>query len=778
MSTTVRTRSTRSTVRPGYAAVNTVLLWTTTIIAASALWPIYRGPALVVLVGVALTVGTLIVLLATRFRWPSPVVLLASVAVFLAVGVPLAVPGKAQFGVLPTLDGVIDLIAGVALGWKQLLTISLPVGDYQALLVPALVLVLAVTVVGLSLALRTKRGELAVLPPILLFLVATAFGPRFPEQPFIVPLALLIAVLFWLVWFRWYRRRESIRSHAAQSVGTVTTLPATADSGFSGLRTVVAAAVILAIAATGAVVAARAVPPAADRTVLRSSLEQPFDPRDYVSPLSGFRRYWQQPALDQVLLQVSGLPEGGRIRIATLDTYDGVIYSVGSAKVSSLSGSFTRVPSTVDQSRVSGEQVTVAVTVRDYSGVWLPTVGKLESVTFSGADATELRDAFYYNDTSGTAAVVSGLSAGDSYSIDAIIPDQPTPADIASLEPGPAAVPAARDVPDELTAKLDEYTTGIEGAGRRLAAMLAGLATDGYISHGVGDDEPPSRSGHAADRVAELLSSPRMIGDAEQYAVAAALMADDLGFPSRVVIGFAPTTDTVTGGDISAWIEVSTAQYGWVTIDPTPEVREIPEEDPEDNAQVARPQTIVPPPVVEDERFDRQSTPESQQELPADLDQVLLALLAVARVAGVVLLVVAIILAPFVLVVAAKVRRRRLRRRAPDVLQRISGGWQEFEDSVVDHGLSPAASATRSEVASIAGGVQSQVLAAVADRAVFAPDYPLESDADSVWRAVDELQASLDTGLTRWQRLRARISVRSLGGYSVNRLFRERKPAP
>ncbi|MBU1588349.1 MAG: transglutaminase domain-containing protein, partial [Actinobacteria bacterium] len=416
-------------------------------------------------------------------------------------------------------------------------------------------------------------------------------------------------------------------------------------------------------------------------------------------------------------------------------------------------------------------------TVQDYSGVWLPTVGKLESVAFAGADRDALRDSFYYNDTSGTAAVVRGLASGDSYTLEAVVPNQPTDAQLATLEPGTATVPSPRNVPDELTAKLDEYTTGIDGAGKRLVAMLAGLATDGYISHG-GDDEPPSRSGHAADRIAELLSSPRMIGDAEQYAVAAALMADDLGFPARVVVGFAPTSGSVTGGDISAWIEVDTAQYGWVTIDPTPEAREIPEEDPQDNAQVARPQTIVPPPIVEDERFDRQATPDSQQELPADLNPVLLVLLAVAKGAAVVLLIAAIVLAPFALIVAAKLRRRRLRRRAPDALQRISGGWQEFEDAVVDHGLSPAAASTRSEVAAIAGGVQSQVLAAVADRAIFAPDEPVDADADSVWRAVDELQASLDAGLTRWQRLRARISLRSLGGYSVSRLFRERKIGP
>jgi hypothetical protein len=758
---------------PGYVIVNTAMLWLTMAVAASALWPIYRTPALIVLVGVALAVGSLIVIFSARFRWPSPVVLLVSVVAFLAMGVPLAVPGKSQFGVLPTLGGFLDLVTGVALGWKQLLTISLPVGDYQALLVPALVLVFGGTVVGLTLALRARYAELAVLAPIAVFLVATAFGPRFPDQPLAGPLALLVAVLLWLVWFRWYRRRASIRHLAAQSSDRPV-----ADTGFSGLRTVVSAVVILAIAAAASVVAAGVVPPSVDRTVLRTALEQPFDPRDYVSPLSGFRRYWQTPAVDDVLLQVTGLPEGGRIRVATLDTYDGVVYAVGSSAVSSLSGSFTRVPSTVDQSRVEGEQVSVGVTVRDYTGVWLPTVGKLESVAFAGSDATKLRDAFYYNDTSGTAAIVSGLAAGDSYTVDAVVPEQPTNAQLASLEPGSASVPSPRNVPEELTAKLDEYTTGIDGAGRRLVAMLAGLATDGYISHGVGDDEPPSRSGHAADRIAELVSSPRMIGDAEQYAVAAALMADDLGFPSRVVVGFVPTSDTVTGSDISAWIEVNTAEYGWVTIDPNPEVREIPEEDPQDNAQVARPQTIVPPPVVEDEQFDRQSTPESQQELPPDLNPVLEVLLAVAKGVGIALLVLAIILAPFVFVIVAKIRRRRLRRRAPDVLQRISGGWQEFEDSVVDHGLSPSASATRSEVAAIAGGVQSQVLAAVADRAIFAPDAPLESDADSVWRAVDELQASLDTGLTRWQRLRARISLRSLGGYSVSRLFRERKPAP
>ncbi|MGV8896584.1 MAG: transglutaminaseTgpA domain-containing protein [Rhodoglobus sp.] len=755
---------------PLFVVVNVAMFWLATAIAATALWPIYRSVALLVLVGVALAVGTIIAVLGAYFRWPSPVVMLSTVVTFLLIGVPLAVPAKAQYGVLPTLDGLLDLVTGVALGWKQLLTITLPVGEYQALLVPALVLILVATVIGVSVALRSKRGEVAVLLPVLVFLVATAFGPKFPDRPLVTPIALLAVVLLWLVWFRWYRRRVAIRSLLTQSKSAVTSgrVP---DSGFAGWRTAISAAVIIAVASAAAVGAATVVPPSADRTVLRTAIVQPFDPRDYVSPLSGFRSYWQPALSNTTLFEVSGLSEGGRIRLATLDTYNGVVYSVGSDRVMSQSGSFTRVPSQFDQSAVDGTEETLDITINAYSGVWLPTVGKFESVDFTGSDADDLRDGFYYNNVSGTAAIVGGLSSGDAYSLTAIIPVQPSESELASLDPGPALVPRPRDVPEELTAIVEEYTTGIAGAGDRLMAAIEGLQSDGYISHGVNADEPTSRSGHAADRISQLFTDPRMIGDSEQYAVAAALMASDIGFPSRVVLGFVPQGQRVTGADVSAWIEINTVQFGWVTIDPNPPIRDIPEEIPEERSQIARPQTIVPPPVVESESIDKQVTPDTQQERAPDVNLVLQAVLAVLRVLGWVALAASIVLAPFIVIVAAKVRRRRLRRRARTPIQRISGGWQEFENAVIDHGLTPAPSSTRSEFASVAGGVQSEVLAAIADRANFAPDDASRLDADNVWHAVDELRASLDDGLSRWQRLKAKISLRSLGGYSVKKFF-------
>ncbi len=757
------------TKRPGAGviAVNTAMLWLATMVASIALWPIYASSRFLVVVAVALVLGSALAILGTTLRWPGYVVTLATIGTFMVIGVPLAVPSKAQFVVLPTFDGLADLLAGVALGWKQLLTIALPVGEYEALLVPALVLVLTTVVVSLSVALRARFGELGVIPPIVLFIVATAFGPTYPDRPIVVPLALLVVVLFWLVWFRWHRRRIAIRLLLSGSAdGHVAS-----EKGFAGVRTVVAAGLILAIASAGAVVTSAALPPTSTRTVLRTVVVQPFDPRDYVSPLAGFRRNWQPATINTVLFTVTGLPSGDRIRLATLDTYDGVVFSVGSVEEETASGSFARVPYRFDQSSVRGESVSLDVRVGDYSDVWLPTVGQFESIAFD-SDSGDLRNAFFYNNTTGTAAVVGGIASGNTYSLKAVVADQPAVADLATVVPGSATVPVPQGVPAELTEKLDEYTLGVEGAGPRLVAMLAGIATDGYISHGVRADEPPSRSGHAADRLVELVTAPRMIGDAEQYAVAAALMADQLGFPARVVVGYLPQGTTIRGSDVSAWIEVNTAQYGWVTIDPTPPLRPIPDELPLDSAVVARPPTIVPPPVVNTERIDRQTTPESEQELPPNLDPVLQVVLAVLRVMGWTLVGAAIALSPFLVIIVAKHRRRRLRRRAPTIIEQISGGWQEFEDAVVDHGLSPAASATRSEVASIAGGVQSEVLAAVADRAIFSPDEPQATEADSVWRAVVDLRSSLDMGLTRWQRLKARISLRSLGGYSVRNLFK------
>jgi len=754
-----------------FVVVTGALLWVSLAIASATLWPIYRSTALITLIVVSVLSGTAVAAVSLWRRWSFLLTTAVALAVFVVIGVPVAVPSETQFGVVPTVEGLADLVFGVGLGWKQLLTITLPVGSYQALLVPALVLVFFSTVISLSIAFRTSIPELSVLPAVVIFVMAVALGPTYPDQPTTLALSLLIATALTLVWFRWRRRRETVNALEA-AFGAGKSARRKREFGFAGARTVISAVVILSVAAAAALITTNAVPPTNDRAVLRTAIVEPFDPRDYVSPLSGFRRYWQPASANTVLFEVSGVPLGTRVRLATLDTYDGVVYSVGSNRVSSQSGSFSRVPSRFDQSAVDGEPTAMTITVAGYSGVWLPTVGLFEEIAFTGERAADLRDSFYYNQTSGTAAVVGGLEQGDSYSFEGIVPNQPSADEIRSLEPGLAEVPPTRASPDEVTEKLDQYIRGLSEPGEQLAAMLAGLAADGYISHGVGIDEPASRSGHSFDRVTELVTEARMIGDAEQYAVVAAMMANDLGFPARVVVGFVTADQQIRGNDVSAWIEVNTAEFGWVTIDPNPPLREIPDQDPDDTAQVARPQTVVQPPEIESDPLNSQSNPDSEQALQPDLDLVLQAFLAALRTAGWSLLVMLVLAAPLLLIFAAKVRRRHLRQRSESTVEQISGGWQEFEDSLVDHGYSPRPASTRTEVAAVLAMPKAHDLAVHADRAIFSGENPDKAEADAFWANVSELEDQLNSGLSRWAQFKTKISLRSLGGYSVTSLFK------
>lgn len=768
----------------GFVLSNTLLLWGALAIASIAMWPIYRNTGMIVMVATAALVGSAIAILGAYFTWSAPIVLGATVVGFLLFGVPAAVPGETTAGILPTAQGLTDLISGVALGWKQLLTISLPVGTYQALLVPFFTLVLVVSVLSLTIGLRSRHGDAAVIGPGILFLTATAFGSERPDLPYLSSLGLLAVLLLWIVWRRWHRRRTQIALLAKQSGNSADApLEVRADTRFVGLRTLFGAVLILALAAGTALAATTGLPPVGTRTVLRTTAVQPFEPRNYASPLSGFRTYWQQPKTDDVLLTVSGLPTGARIRIATLDSYDGVVYTAGSAAVDPASGTFSRVPFELEQSGTGGVPVRLTVTDQNYSGVWLPTVGTFKKISFSGANAGLLRDNFFYNDVSGTAVDVTKLAAGDQYTLDAILPKEPSLSQLKGAVAGSASVPALGTLPAELSTTLNAYVAKATSQGDKLVAMITALRRAGYVSHGVGK-EVPSRSGHALDRINELLTGTRMIGDGEQYAVTAALMARELGFPARVVMGFVPEktgqgTTEIRGRDVAAWIEVDTAQYGWVTVDPNPPARPIPVVPPKDPNQVAQPDTVVPPPATLLNPIEPQPVPDTQQHTVPPPNPFLLSILAVLELIGWVLLGLFILLSPFLFVLIAKARRRRLRRRAATPLARISGGWDEFEDSVLDHGLEPPRAATRSEVARTVGGTRTAVLAAVADRATFGPDDPDQAEADLVWRSVEELDAALDHGRTRWERLRARLSLRSLRaqsgpGYSVSSLFKSK----
>jgi transglutaminase-like putative cysteine protease len=758
-----------STLRASHLIANTAFAVLATAVAACAFWPVYKDFAFVSMVVVTLALGAAIALFGAVFRWPSIVMAGVTVLGFLLFGVPLAIPSEAALGFFPTPASIVQLVQASALSWKQLVTISVPVGSYEALLVPAFILILLAIVVSLTIALRAKHTELAVIPPLLVFVAAILLGPAESTLPVVFGLANLAVALVWLIWFRRRRHSESIRLLAAQSpVGG----ESRRDRRAGGVRTALGAAGIIAIAALAGTAATTMLPTQSPRDVVRTSIQQPFDPRNYPSPLSAFRAYLEPANATRAMVTVSGVPADRHIRIATLDTYNGVVYSVGNSTTASASGSFTRLPYRLSQQGVKGVADTIEVAVEGYSGVWVPGSGQLQDVTFSGPDAQALTGSFYYNDTSGSAAVTTGLHSGDSYVMHTIVKPELTAAQLADQSPGPAVLPNITVVPDELDATIQQYSASAKTAGGKLAAALKQLAANGYISHGIGN-EPPSASGHGADRITQLLTDIPMIGDQEQYAVTAALMARQLGFPARVVFGFVAPADaslsqpiTFTGSNISAWIEVQTKADGWVTVDPNPPVRPVPPKQPQTPNQITRPQTEVQPPVGDSLTQNNQAPPSHVDNNNANTPNPILEFLLAALITlGWSLLVIAIIASPFLAIIGAKWRRRSLRRSAPTSIERISGGWREFSDTAVDHGFEPPASATRTELASTVGAGGALALAARTDRAVFSSDTPSAEEAAAVWDDVGELRRVLNEGRSRWGRFRALISLRSLGVY-------------
>ena len=223
-------------------------------------------------------------------------------------------------------------------------------------------------------------------------------------------------------------------------------------------------------------------------------------------------------------------------------------------------------------------------------------------------------------------------------------------------------------------------------------------------------------------------------------------------------------------GDLQAWIEVQVANGSWVSVDPNPEPREIPEKEPDQPTVVSRPQSALPPPAERTPVDDLDSDPELALDDRDDgVEPWVAALLGALTIAGFVILGLGVLVSPFLAIIVAKLRRRRLRRSAATPVERIEGGWQEFADTAADYGYPLRPNATRAEQAATVGGLAPLVLASVVDRAVFAPGGPADGDDRRVWDSVDELQERLAAPRTRRERLLAAISLTSLGGYAVTR---------
>ncbi|PKQ26722.1 MAG: transglutaminase [Actinobacteria bacterium HGW-Actinobacteria-4] len=720
--------------------------------------PLFGSSVWVLAVVGGLSLGFGLALLGSARRWSTATIAAGSVVVYFLTGGPLVLRSTLAAGWVPTLDTMVSLGRGATGTWMELLTIDVPtVGFEVPLLVPFIATLLCATV-AVSLGTRMTNPGWAILPVGALLIVAIVFGMYRAAAPVAQGVGIVGLSIAWLAWRRVLARGGDVVALAAEQSATAAVVA-------NRRKAVLAAGVLVASLVVGAFVSA-ASEPEGQRHVLRDEVVPPLDLHAYPSPLQSFRKYVRDYETD-ALFTVQGLPDGARVRLATLDVYDGIVYSVA-GDGSPTSGNFARAGSAFPEVG-GGQDVTVTVTIEALRGVWLPELGAVRAIDFHTERAETLRRGLYYNAATGTAVVTPGVAQGDRYTVTAVLPPVFEIEDLEGDDFARMRLPAHQSIPEIVRDTAGEAAGSDADTVALLAAMRDYLSAGGFFSHGL-EGQPASRSGHGAERISALLSAEQMLGDDEQYAVAFALMAHELGIPARVVMGFhgEPNATGVFVADAHTahvWTEVALAGAGWVVIDPSPAEDQLPTDEDQSPQREPQPQILQPPPPPNE-------PPEQPQAVPTDdeavddsgitAEMILRALVIMLGVLGLLL----VVLGPFAAVLALKLRRRRRRRRARRLADRFVGAWDEVTDLATDFGVRLAPHGTRLErargVHQVFDNAGAVTLALRADAFVWSPDYKDEADSDQYWRDVSGAIEAMEKSRSMSQRWKARLSLRSI----------------
>ena len=92
--------------------------------------------------------------------------------------------------------------------------------------------------------------------------------------------------------------------------------------------------------------------------------------------------------------------------------------------------------------------------------------------------------------------------------------------------------------------------------------------------------------------------------------------------------------------------------------------------------------------------------------------------------------------------------------------ERYAGAWLELVDQARDLGRPVPPGLTRPAQARVLD--RGAMLAAEADLRIFGADEPDPAEAEAFWALVRDERAGLTAGYSRWQRLRAALSLASL----------------
>ncbi|MCI2957446.1 hypothetical protein MN032_07070 [Agromyces atrinae] len=782
------------------------------VLAAFAAWPVYQSPRMILVAAVGLLLGAGTIVLSRYLKWTGltgalTTGLVAFVLYVVAV-VPVAIP-SAFSSPGAFFRGILDGLVGIVVGWKQLLTLDLPVGEYQAVLVPFFIVVFVGSIVASALITRENRWTpLAALAVLLMTVFGIAFGSSETSAPITVlgvevpaPRELGLGVLSLLAAVVWLLGRARLTRARALARARAGTVRQGGESIAIAVRRYALAVGIVVIALVGGIVVAPAAASLGERGALRDTIDPHVVVQQQPSPLSGYRSWFQSTSFDTETFSITGdVDRVGRLPIAVLDEYDGEVFHVGADT------RFSRLPRSAGP---GSDRIDLDVQVGEgFGGIWVPAPTLLAAApSFGGPRAEALADGFHIASDGGGAVDVAptddghGLVPGDSYTV---LADEPAPDTSFATATGGEST-----IDPELYPALTEWAAlqELPRTGAGFEELIDRLRARGYLSHGLLEDDASSAwiaalsasgryaflssyAGHSRARLETLFTSMidqqrragpgadedmlvSGVGDDEQFAAAAALLARHWGFESRVVVGvrlagaeevpgIPACDDACTGGSMSAWIEARPAGGEWTAIDATPQFAMLPTEITEGEQL---PENPTVPDEVTSEAVDppQAQSDSSDEEVVAD-DRPSEALDAFWPIMRWVLIgtgALLLLLLPFATLFFAKRIRRSVRRGSPDTEVRVVAAWEELVDLYTDYRIPLESTPSRILAAESSGRAAALSLAAGVDRAVFSEHPPAKKFAEWAWQLVDDERKQLAASAGFRGRVRAALSLRS-----------------
>lgn len=788
------------------------------------IWPIYQDLYLFVSVGLGLVVGFGISWLQASRKLSPVTSTLNLLAAFVLLSLPATNP-RAIANPSELLSGWIEALVSPVNTWKQLVTVELPVGTYHALLAPAfLSYLIAGAVFGWVFFGPISRFWAVVYPVLGLVIVAISFGTATVpgdfdflgiQLPVATPLVagglIFVTVVAYLNWGSKAARKASLTNKKEAPLPLL--------SGWQRkLRRNLSAVAVVAIALVGTGIFMQSTGVSGTRIVLRTDIDKLKNIQKQTSPLSTYRKFFNDPTLiDQTLLtySIKGAPD--RIRIATMPFYDGDNFTVAPTKASAGTDTyyFARVPSELP---TNGQGIEQSFTIRlgKLDSIWLPLASNVRKVSFAGTNALKLSDSLFVNRETATGAIIPGNSNDSVYTVSYKAQVQPDPTKITS---GTSSIPNEL-IPESLLAWIENQSDIPGDTGAGIVQLANRLRERGYLSHSFAAPSSAagvttwmdklnnyeffqSNAGHNMARISAMFSeinareqdaksknSKNLVstaGDDEQFATAIALIASAKGYHARVVIGFrtgnledlpgVETCKTVSdlnaackGSNLSAWVEIRGNNDQWLAIDSTPQFAKKmnllpigtayipnPTESGEDDAKVLPPAKATPSSDSECRK-----NPDAPECNPDDFWAKVLGFIMNYLVPTLITLSVAgIFAAPFVFVLFMKRNRRRSRLEAPEPEVRVIGAWEEYIDLLVDNGQKLPGSETRKELAALYATENLDELAELADLAAFSPRMPTDEEIERAWQIFEAKNQEIHTSSKLWGRIKSRLSLRS-----------------